>query len=182
MFTPDDLDELAVIFSDPDVVRHLGSGKPAPREETKQALHTIINHWKRCGFGRWAAVFKATGKLIGYGGLRSFNGTPELVYLLAKQYWGLGLATEMARASLKYGFEEQRFERIIAMSKTTNVASHHILEKIGMLYEKTTTIIEMDVVCYSMSREMYLSRQLGTINLFNRKWCPRQDLNLRPPA
>ena len=182
LFTLDDLDDLSLIFSDPDVVKHLGTGKPAPREETEQALHSVINHWERHGFGRWAAVFKATGKLIGYSGLRSFNGTPELVYLLDKPYWGLGLATEMAQASLKYGFEELGFERIIALSKLANVASHHVLEKIGMVYEKTTTIFEMDVVHYSITREMYLSRQLGSIKPHDRKWCPRQDLNLRPPA
>jgi RimJ/RimL family protein N-acetyltransferase len=157
MFAPDDLDDLSIIFSDPDVVRHLGTGLPVPRAETEIALSSIIKHWERHGFGRWAAVFKQTGQLIGYGGLRSFQETPELVYLLSKPYWGIGLATEMAQAALRYGFDEQQFERIVAMAKVANLASQRVLEKIGMSFEKTATIFEMEVACYSVSSDEYLS-------------------------
>jgi ribosomal-protein-alanine N-acetyltransferase len=157
MFAPDDLEDLSRIFSDPDVVRHLGTGLPVRRDETEQALLSIIKHWERHGFGRWAAVFKPTGKLIGYGGLRLFQETPELVYLLAKPYWGIGLATELAHAALRYGFEEQQFERIIAMAKIANVASQRVMEKIGMYFEKTATIFEMEVACYSKPRDAHLA-------------------------
>ena len=98
-----------------------------------------------------------TGKLIGYGGLRSFEETPELVYLLAKPYWGIGLATEMARAALSFGFVENRFERIIAMAKIANSASQHIMKKVGMSFEKYANIFQMEVACYSLSRDTYLS-------------------------
>jgi RimJ/RimL family protein N-acetyltransferase len=157
MFAPDDVDDLSCIFSDPDVIRHLGTGLPLPRAETEQALSSIIKHWERHGFGRWAAVFKPTGKLIGYGGLRSFHETPELVYLLAKPYWGIGLATEMAQAALRYGFIEHQFERIIAMAKVANFASQRVMEKLGMSFEKYSTIFQMEVACYSLSRDAYLS-------------------------
>ena len=78
-FALGDLDALAQIFADPEVVKHLGSGEPASREETETALRSIIAHWGRHGFGRWAAVYRPTRELIGYGGLRSFQGEPELV-------------------------------------------------------------------------------------------------------
>lgn len=158
-FTIADLDELSVIFSDPKVVRYLGSGKPAKRKETEHALHTIIKHWERHGFGRWAVVSKQTRELIGYGGLRSFHDTPELVYLLARRYWGIGLATEIARASLRYGFREQGFERIVAMARLANTASHRVMEKVGMSFEKTAHIYDMDIVCYSITSGAYLSGQ-----------------------
>jgi RimJ/RimL family protein N-acetyltransferase len=160
-FTMDDLDELSVIFSDPEVVRYLGTGKPAKRDETEHALQTIINHWEQHGFGRWAVVFKRTQKLIGYGGLRNFHNTPELVYLLAKRYWGIGLATEIARASLSFGFDEQGFERIIAMARLANTASHRVMEKVGMNFEKTAQIYNMDIVCYAITSATYSSGQAG---------------------
>ena len=159
-FTMGDLDELSPIFGDPEVVRYLGSGKPAKREETEHALHTIIRHWERNGFGRWAVIFKRTRELIGYGGLRCFHGTPELVYLLAQRYWGIGLATEIAMTSLKYGFDEQHFERIIALASLANTASQRVLEKVGMSFEKTDHIYDMDIACYSISSAAYLSGQL----------------------
>ena len=158
MFAPTDVDDLSCIFSDPDVIRHLGTGLPVPRVETEKALSGIIRHWDRHGFGRWAAVFKQTGKLIGYGGLRSFQETPELVYLLAKPYWGIGLATEMARAALRYGFVEQQFKQIVAMTKLANHASQRVLKKVGMSFEKYATIFEMDVACYALSRDVYLAK------------------------
>ena len=156
-FTPGDLDALAGLFADPDVVRYLGSGLPASREEAETALRSIIAHWERHRFGRWAAVYRATGEVIGYGGLRSFHGEPELVYLLGKSYWRRGLATEMALACIKFGFEELEFDRVIAMAKTGNRASHRVLEKTGMRFERAANIYGMDVVCYGLSRAAYLS-------------------------
>ncbi len=160
-FKMDDLDALAKLFADPEVVKYLGSGEPASRAETETALRSIIAHWERHGFGRWAAVYKPTGGLIGYGGLRSFHGEPELVYLLGQSYWRRGLATEMALASLNFGFEQLRFERIIAMAKTQNVRSHRVLEKAGMRFERAANIYGMDVVCYGLSHAFYLSEQMS---------------------
>lgn len=158
-FKSDDLDALSELFADPEVVKYLGSGEPASRAETETALCSIIAHWGRHGFGRWAAVYKPTGVLIGYGGLRSFHGEPELVYLLGQPYWRRGLATEMALASLKFGFDRLRFERIIAMAKTQNVRSHRVLEKAGMRFERDANIYGMDVVCYGLSHAIYFSEQ-----------------------
>jgi ribosomal-protein-alanine N-acetyltransferase len=161
MFTTDDLDDLSIIFGDAEVVKHIGSGKPAPRAETEVALHSILRHWERHGFGRWAAIDKQTDKLIGYGGLRNFEGTPELVYLLAKSYWRKGLGTEMAQGCLKYGFEDRGFERIVGLVKTANAASHRVMEKLGMDYEKHATVYGMNVVCYSLSRAPYQLKRHG---------------------
>src|SRR3954470_330773 len=157
LFRPDDLDDLALIFGDPDVVRYLGTGKPAYRDETETALSSIIRHWEVYGFGRWATIDKLTRKLVGYCGLRNYQGTPELVYLLAKQYWGMGLATEMARASLKFGFEELRVERIIAMAKLANVVSQRVMRKVGMSFQENIVIFNMKVAFYAIDRETYLS-------------------------
>lgn len=158
-FKMDDLDALAELFADPQVVKYLGSGEPASRSETETALRSIIAHWERHGFGRWAAVYKPAGGLIGYGGLRSFHGEPELVYLLGRPHWRRGLATEMALACLKFGFEELEFGRIIAMAMTQNVRSHRVLEKAGLSFERADTIYGMDVLRYGLARDAYLSAQ-----------------------
>jgi RimJ/RimL family protein N-acetyltransferase len=158
-FKMDDLDELAELFADPLVVKYLGSGEPVSRAETETALRSMIAHWERHGFGRWAAVHKPAGGLVGYGGLRSFHGEPELVYLLGRDHWRRGLATEMALACLRFGYEELGFERIIAMAKTQNVRSHRVLEKAGLRFERAANIYGMDVVCYGLSRNAFLSAQ-----------------------
>lgn len=155
MFRPEDLDELARLFSDPDVMRYVGDGRPVNREEAETALQSIIKHWTTQGFGRWAAVDKRTHEFVGFGGLRSLFGTPELVYHLAKAHWGKGLATELARASLRFGFEERKFARIVAIAKAGNAASIHVMEKIGMLYEMHTSYYNIDVIQYAITREQF---------------------------
>jgi len=155
MFRPQDLDDLAAMFSDPLVMRYVADGKPAGREVAEKALSSVIDHWRREGFGRWAAEEKQTNKFVGFGGLRSLFGLPEVVYHFSPNYWGKGLATELARASLRYGFEEHGFERIVAVAKPENAASIHVMEKLGMRYEMHTSYYNIDVVQYTLSREDY---------------------------
>jgi RimJ/RimL family protein N-acetyltransferase len=153
---PSDLEDFFGILGDPQVARYVGNGQPATREETETALTSIIDHWKRHGFGRWIAMDLHTDKLIGYGGLRSLLGTPEVVYHFGSSHWGKGLATEMARAALRYGFEEHRFERIVAIAKPANAASIRVMEKIGMKYERHACYYGVDVVQYGIRQHEFL--------------------------
>ncbi|MDQ4123096.1 MAG: GNAT family N-acetyltransferase [Acidobacteriota bacterium] len=155
-FTMDDLDDLARVFASPQVMRFLGLNcEPMTREETETALVSIIRHWERNGFGRWAVVSKEDDRLIGCAGLRSCEGLAELVYLLDETYWGKGLATEIAAACLRYGFEYHNFPSIIAMTRPGNERSQNVLHKIGMHFEKETTAFGIFVFLYSISREEY---------------------------
>lgn len=160
-FTTDDLDELALIFNDPLVLKYLSPNRAATREETRTALLSMISHWQRHGYGRWAVVHQATNKLIGYGGLRCFDGTPELVYQLARQYWGCGLATEIARACLEYGFIRRGFEHIVALTKPDNLASRRVMEKLGMSFERKAKFFDIEAVLYSIKLDKYLSQSLA---------------------
>lgn len=155
MIRADDLDYLASLLSDPDVVKYVGDGQPAGREEAARALESIIKHWKTHGFGRWAVVDKSTGEFIGFGGLRSLFGTPEVVYHLAKAHWGKGYASEMARAALRFGFEEPGFDRIVAITKPQNAASINVMNKVGLRFEKYARYYDIDVVQYEINREEF---------------------------
>ncbi|HEV7744933.1 MAG TPA: GNAT family N-acetyltransferase [Pyrinomonadaceae bacterium] len=165
LFRPDDLDDLAAMLMDPLVVRYVGDGKPADREVAHKALTSVIDHWRRHGFGRWVVEAKATHQFLGYGGLRSLLGTPEVVYHFATSHWGKGFATELAHASLRFGFEEHQFERIVAIAKPENAASIHVMEKLGMQYEMHTSYYDIDVVQYGLSRENYKTPADSVYNL-----------------
>ena len=157
MLRPDDLDNLAGLLADPDVMRYVEDGQPKGREVAEKALLSIIAHWERHGFGRWAVEDKTTGEFLGFGGLRSLFGTPEVVYHLGKPHWGKGYATELGRASLQYGFRDHGFERIVAIVKPGNAASIHVLEKLGMRFEMETSYYGMDVVQYSIMADQFKS-------------------------
>lgn len=60
----------------------------------------------------------------------------EVGYMLAKEYWGQGLATEAAVASRNYGFEQLGLNRLISLIDPRNIASQKVAMKNGMEYEK----------------------------------------------
>lgn len=151
MFLPSDVDEFAALLADPDVMRYVEDSKPKDRAVAEKALTSIIDFWRRHGFGRWAIEEKATREFIGFGGLRSLLGVPELVYHFARAHWGKGFATEMGRASLRYGFEVRRFARIVAIAKPPNTASIHVMEKLGMHFEMHTSYYDIEVVQYAIT-------------------------------
>src|SRR6267142_3504347 len=137
MFVASDLDRLCLILGDPRVVRYLGieAGKPFTRAECEATLNNAIAAWTKYGYGRWAVLDKATGDLIGLGGFRSREGTPELLYILAETHWNRGLATEIAEACLKFVFGELEVSQVVAFTRSENLVSRRVLEKVGMSYE-----------------------------------------------
>ena len=60
----------------------------------------------------------------------------EIAYLLDREWWGKGLATEAAEAIIKHGYVKYRFKRIVAVIHPQNVASIRVAEKIRMNYER----------------------------------------------
>jgi ribosomal-protein-alanine N-acetyltransferase len=161
-FSMDDLESLARIFANSTVVKHMGDGKPASRDETNFALETIVDHYTRHGYGRLAVINKENNALIGYGGLRNFSGIPELVYLLDEPYWNQGFATEIGHECLKYGFNEQGFDQIVAMTKPENLASKKVLGKLGMQPSGLIEFHGYEVCFYSISVREYRSKTRET--------------------
>lgn len=155
-FSPDDLDNLYRLYSDRAVMKYVGKGVRT-REETEMALHFLLAHWEKHGFGLWAAIHKMDERIIGRCGLVFLDNTPEveLGYLLEKAYWGRGLATEASLAILKYGFDTVKLDRIVAIAHPENIASRRVMEKVGMKYEKNARYYNTDVAYYSLHREVF---------------------------
>lgn len=85
-----------------------------------------------------AVVLKSSGQLIGNCGIRQTSAgarEADIGYELAPDHWGCGYATEAARAIVRFGFEELKVHRIWAWCIADNVASSHVLEKIGLKLE-----------------------------------------------
>ncbi len=119
----------------------------------------MIDHWSQHGFGPWVVIHKADDVLIGHCGLRYWpeSSDVEVLYALDKRYWGQGLATEGARASLRYGFEELDLTHIIAAALLENDASRRVLEKIGMTYEGKMSFRGLEAARYHMTRSAYMA-------------------------
>lgn len=127
-FVPDDLDALAAIYADPDVMRHISSGVRT-REQTAASLAAYAEEWRTKGHGVWAVTETATEQLLGMCG---FVVRAELGYIFGRFAWGHGIATEAARACLRFGFERLGCDTIGAGALKANAGSLRILEKLGM--------------------------------------------------
>jgi RimJ/RimL family protein N-acetyltransferase len=156
-FTPDDLDALSSIYGDPDVARGFITRKPKSKEETLAMLTRDIERFDKRGVGVWGVVDKENQELIGRAALQYLDRTPEVEvsFILAKPYWGRGLATEAAEALLKYGFEGAGLERIVGVAHVDHVASHRVMEKAGMRYERDGRFYGSDMRYYSIPRKEY---------------------------
>src|SRR5262245_7262641 len=123
--------------SDPAVIRYTGDpgGGFTSVEHALEVLRSRpIADYRNYGYGRWACVFKASGEVIGFAGLKYLPDLQEvdLGYRLLPAYWGQGLATEACRAVLNYGRTRLGIERIIGLVDPENVASVRVLEKLGL--------------------------------------------------
>lgn len=159
-FIPVDLEALHPILSNAEVVKHLGvkEGVPLTKDETEDILNSAITGWQRQGFSRWAVIDKVSGQLIGLCGFRSHEGMPELLYVLSKPWWNRGLASEAARACLRFGFEELKFKQIIAFTRRDNISSLRVLEKLGMSKAREAPEFgDKAVVCVLKRERFYVS-------------------------
>jgi ribosomal-protein-alanine N-acetyltransferase len=132
-WTNADCDALFEIMRDEAVARHIGDGKPFTIKKTKDFLVWVNDYEQANGFCRWKVIEKSSGKTIGSCGFAVLPeiGKIDLGYLLAQNAWGKGYATEIAAATIDYGFKKLGFREIIAMTDIENTASQNVLEKIG---------------------------------------------------
>jgi RimJ/RimL family protein N-acetyltransferase len=155
---PDDLDAYhSLIYADAEVMRFMPGGQPRPREKAARFLERSLHHWEERGFGPWGVTLRKSGGLIGHCGLFYVEEAREIevMYALARDQWGKGLATEGAKASLRYGFEQLELERIVAFVMPENIASVRVIEKLGMGFQENTQLWGLDLATYALERSAY---------------------------
>lgn len=159
-FTLDDLPLLIEQRSDPEVNLYLGGTKLQNPEALAKRIRFYISCYDTHGFGMCAMLWKPTGQMIGSAGLQPLDGTDEIEigYSMVKEYWGRGIGTEAARAWIDHGFRNHGLERIVAVAHTGNLASRHIMEKLGMTYEKLEEHYGAECAFYAISRDEFYTR------------------------
>jgi [ribosomal protein S5]-alanine N-acetyltransferase len=156
--------ELLKLWSDAQVMAMVG-GVPT-EERCRENLTSMHEHWIQFGFGRWAWLDRNSEHFVGLAGFRcmTVNGWPEVTigYLLKPEFWGRGLATEMAESLLGLAFERLGMESIVAWAGPENSASRRVMEKIGMKYNRDGTYENLTHVLYEITRnEWSAARQRG---------------------
>ncbi len=111
-------------------------------------------HRERHGFGLCAVELRSGRETIGVAGLTHLDESPEIEvgYRFLKKHWGHGYATEAARASIAYGFEELGLDRIVAVTLPTNRASRRVMEKCGLSFVGVMQVYGRAQVKYAIAR------------------------------
>jgi len=139
---PDDRDGLFLLDSNPKVHEFLGKQPIQTLEEADAIIALVRKQYAEYGIGRWAVIDKQTKEFIGWAGLKYERELRDFTYYdigyrLREEFWGKGIATEAASASLKYGFSVLNLDEICAAAAQDNTASIAVLEKIGLVFQDT---------------------------------------------
>lgn len=155
-FTPQDAALLHErVFGDPEAMRYIPRGASPSVERTRASIERFIRHEREHGFGLWAVELKDTGELIGDCGLFLVEGSGpevEVAYHFGKAWWGRGIATEAASASLAFGLGEAGLREIIAICFPDHIASRRVMEKCGMRFAGPARYYDLDLVKYVKRR------------------------------
>lgn len=133
---PADLEPFANLNADPRVVEFLPT--VLSREQSDAFVARAEAHFDECGFGLWAVETLDGAEFAGFVGLSTprfeahFQPSVEIGWRFAAKHWGLGYATEGARAALSFGFDVLRLEGIVSFTVPANTRSRRVMEKIGM--------------------------------------------------
>jgi len=133
-----DFDSLyKVVFSAPEVMLHAFGGEPHTAESAADFFENCFDH---DGNGKQLGVLskKDSNTIVGFAGLLecSVLGEPdyEIGFILGREFWGQGYATEIGRAQIEYGLGVIGCKRLLAQVEPTNQSSISVLRKIGMVY------------------------------------------------
>lgn len=154
-YTPEDLDEAVGMLTDAEVMRYVGDGVLGVEEARAMFGRTFSHVYATGAFDVWAVCEKAGGPLVGHAEIKPRKGAGdfEIVYLLRREAWGRGYATEIARRLVEYGLREMNLGRVVATIDAENGASVRVAEKVGMRYESEYEDEHGTTLVYAVERD-----------------------------
>lgn len=138
------------LCASPGVRRFLFDDEVLTRGRAAELVEESVRLARDEGTGLWGARLHGASELIGFCGFWYFRDPPELelLFALAEPHWGRGLATEMAAAMLRHGFDTLGFTRTAGSTDAANVASARVMEKAGMRFVRRATVGGLETVFY----------------------------------
>ncbi len=138
-FNEDDCQAVFEFGSNKEVNKYTGDITLASPQHAKEIIKGVwFSDYQKYGYGRWAVIYKPDNKIIGFAGLKYLPEVDEtdIGFRFLPKYWGKGIATEVSKEIIKYGFAKLNLTKIIGIAMPENIASCRVLEKIGLKFEK----------------------------------------------
>ena len=131
---PDDLDFMAEMLADAEVMRYYP--KRLTRDLSREWIERQIARYQADGHGLWLAEQREGGKPVGQVGLvkQTIHDAEEceVGYLIHQPFWRHGFATEGALACRDFAFKTLHKARVISLVRPENAASQGVARNLGM--------------------------------------------------
>ena len=141
-------------MADQEVMRFIGLGETSTFDESRAHVEWMQRAWSKDGFGAFIVVRGADAATLGHVGLFAWDPTTwrpgirsdigddaeiELGWMLSRDAWGYGYASEAAAAARDWALSELLPRRLISLIHPQNDRSTRLATKIGEHFETAVT-------------------------------------------
>ncbi len=149
--TWEDLDFLATLLGDPEVMRHYP--KPCTRDEAAAWLGRVLDRYANDGYAFWLVSDRSNGQPLGQVGLlkQIVEGVEEseIGYLIHAPFWRQGYASEAAAAVRDYAYDALGKRRLISLIRPANIPSQRVALRIGSTPERLVMYHEREHLLFA---------------------------------
>jgi [ribosomal protein S5]-alanine N-acetyltransferase len=147
----------AQLTGDPQAMRQSPTSGMTPHARAARSIASFGRIWEQDGTGAWVITRNDDSQMIGYCyvGYQEGIGAFELGYSVPSSEWAQGAVTEAARAAVRFAFEHGSMDHIVAVVVPGSAASVRVLEHLGFVYEKDTTLSNQSLAQYRLSRDRF---------------------------
>ena len=168
-----DIDIATEIFTDPEVIKYVCD--LATPEQVAENLPTDCRRGAGGRLGIWIISRKDSGEKIGTAVLLPIpidqddtdfsllvpekypDAEIEVGYLLKRDAWGQGFATEACRRMVRFGFENTKLDEIKATADPDNIVSHKVLKKSGLKDQGLRYAYRCQCAGFGITREEWMA-------------------------
>lgn len=154
----DDAPFMVTLLNTPSWLKFIGDrGVRNTEDAEKYLLNGTMKSYETHGFGFYLMELKTDKTPIGICGLvkRDFLEHADIGFALLPEFEGKGYGYEAASATLTYAKKTLGLKKIAAITVKENVNSIHLLEKLGLRFQKTVVYpdTQEELLLYFISLE-----------------------------
>jgi len=131
--TLDDAEEIFLKYAqDQEVTKYLVWPPHSSIRQTKEFIQSCLQRMENGDAFPRVLEIKSTSELIGMIDLRINGHRADFGYVIAREYWGNGYATEALKTVVGLALSQEIIFRVWAVCDVENIASSRVMEKAGL--------------------------------------------------
>ena len=161
-YTEQDVDLVHGMMSDPEVMRYYPSLYDL--ERARALIEWVHKSVATYGYSFLAVEAKDDGRYLGHAGLLHWDDVDaredvEVAYMLRREHWGRGYATEAARVCRDWAFAHTAADRVVSFIDVNNEPSMGVARRNGMtrVARLEENRFDRPIYVYAIARERWNS-------------------------